>query len=398
MYTVTERPATAADIKAQEGGVIQRTADTLLAGPSPKGQARVRRLTARQQRDFLGPAEDQAAVVTAIERGEPLVEGVQPTAAELTANIPAGTAVKAAQELVARQAGGPSTRFNERAIANEAARAAESKRINEEFGPQFDAILARANEKGAADARLLEGKPEAVGIKSGAVKRGLINLMRQPEYLIEGSTVRRSVKRLIKSLDNMVNPETGLVNAEAIQKLRQQVGTVIGDVAGKPGAEKKFARNIMEIKSAIDDAIEAAGGKGWKDLQAKYAAARKNLEAAEDLAEQIPLQRTSAAGVKESIPQLPNLLNRLLLATNAILRARGAGTMKLVTEEMARQYLNPQELAAVLRGEPPTLGTIRRVSQQIAASAKHAAGSALPGTMADDQRRRSAQAAALRGQ
>lgn len=135
--------------------VGRRLADLL------QGDEGVNRIVTRNDQRLIGSPEDIAAVATAAEKAPTLVAGSPPTVAQALAKEPAGSPIIANQNRVAAQPGGVSARFGERAVEQDAARAAARQKVEADLGPKREKILDDVNVQGVKD--LLVGGEVAPG-------------------------------------------------------------------------------------------------------------------------------------------------------------------------------------------------------------------------------------------
>jgi len=149
-------------------------------------------------------------------------------------------------------------------VADEAAaREANDLAVAVGSGGQIDPVRFAAQASGAEQAL------RSVGIKpleSGALANKIAAIPKNPAYaendLIEGAAnnVASAIRRW---------SENGVIDANALEAIRKNsVNAAIAQL--RPGADATSQRNLAagvlsKIKPAIDDAIEAAGGAGWRD-------------------------------------------------------------------------------------------------------------------------------------
>ena len=73
----------------------------------------------------------------------------------------------------------------------------------------------------------------------------------------------------------------GVIDATGLYELRKNMGNVVADILGptEPNALRKYtAQLIGETQPLIDDAIEAAGGKGWREYLNSFAQGMRQVE------------------------------------------------------------------------------------------------------------------------
>lgn len=135
----------------------------------------------------------------------------------------------------------------------------------------LDAGAAARQAKGAADALRAVGIKPLEGDKVVANLRGIL---KNPEYagndLIEGA-----VRGIADDIAKWTSVE-GVIPAEALDALRKNsINAVIAKL--RPGLDATAQRNaasgvLSRIKPVIDDAIESAGGAGYKEYLKQHAA------------------------------------------------------------------------------------------------------------------------------
>lgn len=130
---------------------------------------------------------------------------------------------------------------------------------------------------------------------------------------VTGSALATNVLKKTKAhiLENMVKPD-GTLSAYAVEKLRQQgVNEIIQNM--QTGADKlsksQTADLLKEIRPVIDDAIESAGGTGWKNYLKSYHEGMKKIEEM-TLGKDLGYALTSATG-KERATNFANTVRKM---------------------------------------------------------------------------------------
>lgn len=300
------------------------------------------RILTRYQDRIIGPHGRQD-VIDALKNAKPPVPGYQPTAAEAVANVPAGSPIIAHQKITAGTPGGPSAQFGQRVLDQKAA--------------LEQAVAAR----GAATDTMRQGALSAAnmaGVETGAITKGIDATLGKPG--IRASEVVQktlnSVKEKLAKFDNH-----GLIDANDLYTIRKEIGNTIKTHAKETANwDKRLAAGLeRDVQKAIDDAIEAAGGAGWKDYLREYASRSTGMESAKAAVKAAakPAQRTNLGGgvnvAEESRLHLPQMLSRPMMVANAVMKRIGSGVEPRLDAEAARRYLNPQELAKALETLPP---------------------------------------------
>lgn len=115
-------------------------------------------------------------------------------------------------------------------------------------------------------------------LKSDAVVSSIKNIVKDPE-LAGNADVQAVVKRLARDISEWTS-KGGVIDARALDAIRKNsVTAAINDLyKGDPTAQKRAAAAVMErIKPLIIDAIEAAGGKGYRQYLADYSAGMQEI-------------------------------------------------------------------------------------------------------------------------
>ena len=196
------------------------------------------------------------------------------------------------------------------------------------------------------------------GVRAERINAGIDAMLAKPGQRAS-DVVRRTlaaVKEKIASLEN----EAGFIDAEDLYTVRKELGNTIKTHAKETANWDKRLTGGLEraIQKHIDDAVEAAGGTGWKRYLAEYSMRSKALEAdkVRRLFSQRPAQRTELGGgvnvAEETRVAMPQLLSRPMMATNFVLKKLGAGVETRLDPEAAKRYLDPQRLAAALETLP----------------------------------------------
>jgi hypothetical protein len=301
------------------------------------------RILTRYQDKIIGPkGRDQ--VVEALKNAREPVPGYQPTAAEAVAKVPAGSPIIAHQKITAGTPGGPSAEFGQRVL--------DQKKALE------DAVKARAVATDPMRQVALSGA-NAGGVKSEAVTSGIDATLGRPG--IRASDVVGKTLNSVKERIGQFTDEAGVINADDLYTIRKEIGNTIKSHAKETANwDKRLAAGLeRDVQKAIDDAIEAAGGTGWKDYLSEFASRSTGIEAAKDAVKAAakPVQRTNLGGgvnvAEESRLHLPQMLSRPMMVANAVMKRIGSGIEPRLDAEATRRYLNPQELAKALEKLPP---------------------------------------------
>ena len=167
------------------------------------------------------------------------------------------------------------------------------------------------------------------------------------------------IKDKIAALTN----ENGVIDANDLYTVRKEVGNSIATFSKETSNWDKRLTSSLErkIQGAIDDAIEKAGGRGWKQYLSEYSKGIQDIssrDVATKTARKMEVAGASKAreiaGADEVPISIPNVLSRPVMIINAVLRrAQGVGSEK-TTAEIARLMQNPREMAAVMKAATPS--------------------------------------------
>lgn len=166
--------------------------------------------------------------------------------------------------------------------------------------------LAKIGEQGAeqaAERSLKEGAKARVATRlvGSWEDRGLRPLMaddlsRQLETIktSPANVTNDTLRLILTKIDNAVKRATkpdGTIDAESLYTLRKTgIANIIDRLSnGNPDLAKRMSTgHLIDVKKAIDQMIEGAGGKGWRKYLTDYGIARNKIEA--------PLERMDQMG------------------------------------------------------------------------------------------------------
>lgn len=309
------------------------------------------RILTRYQDKLIGKDWRQA-VVDALKNSKEPVPGYKPTAAEAVAEVPAGSPIIAHQKITAGTPGGPSAAFGQRVIDQKAALETAAESRNAATAPMRRAALDAADNVGA----WFGDK----GVKSANVVTGIDATLGKPG-IRASDVVGKTLNSVKEKLAAFTDEATGVISADDLYTIRKEIGNTIKTHAKETANwDKRLAAGLeRDVQRAIDDAIESAGGAGWKQYLAEFSTQSKGIEAAKAGAKAAakPVQRTNLGGgmnvAEETRMHLPNMLSRPMMMANAIMKRVGQGVEPRLDAEATRRYLNPQELAKALESVPP---------------------------------------------
>jgi hypothetical protein len=329
-------PGTIEGGKAVAGGI--RNVANLF---TDKGAGRI--LTSYQNRIIGDKGRDE--VIAALKSSREPVPGYKPTAAEAVANVPAGSPIIAHQKLTAGTPGGPSGDFGQRVLDQKAALEQAVKARGAATGPMRESALSSAN---------------MGGVKSDAVTSGIDATLGKPG-IRASKVVDKTLNSVKEDIAKFTDETTGVIDANDLYTIRKEIGNTIKTHAKDTANwDKKLTAGLeRDVQKAIDDAIEAAGGAGWKDYLREFTERSAGMESAKAAVKAAakPAQRTNLGGgvnvAEESRVHLPQMLSRPMMIANAVMKRIGSGVEPRLDAEAARRYLNPQELAKALETMPP---------------------------------------------
>jgi hypothetical protein len=309
----------------------------------------------RGQRRLIGE-ENIDKVATALENAKELVPGSRPTASQALAGVPEGSPLQTHEAIIAKTAGGPSGKFGQRVADQLAARETALAERDKVTAPMREKALEGTNQPGVLDFKVVEG-----GVNSKGVLEGISKISNTPG--LRASTLVSKTLDAIKNKIEKFTREDGTIDGRDLYTVRQEIGSTIEKYSKETANWDKRLTSGLEasVQKHIDNAIEGAGGVGWKDYLKEFSERSKAVTADELRAKTAkrPVQRTSILGTATEATEaaqhlLPTLLSRPVMATRFITTELAKNIQPKVDALAAQRYLNPQELAATLRRPQPT--------------------------------------------
>jgi hypothetical protein len=271
--------------------------------------------------------------------------GYRPTLAEGISQLPEASPMVAQQKITAQESKGLSSLFGNRKLEQDAAIAAAEVARKNVTTPMREASLAAANENGINAVPIIEQ----------------INALAMQPGERASDVVTKTLGSVSGKLDDISRASGGYIDARDLYTIRKEVGTTIKKYAKETeNWDKKLTSKLeREIQLFIDDAIESAGGVGWKDYLAEFSKRSKQMET--DLLRRemmyTPPQSTNLRGgvdiANESRLSTPNLLYRPAMLANWGLKQAGAGIESKVDRIAAERFLNPDKFAAAFEKATP---------------------------------------------
>lgn len=282
------------------------------------------------------------------------IPGYPATVAEKVAGTPAGAVLQAHQKIVAKTPGGISSDFGQRVLDQKQAIAEAMTSRDMLTEPMRTTALQQAGTR---------------GVKTDAVLSGIQQIEGTPGVRASG-VVQKTVGSIREKLASLTNPN-GIIDPEDLYTVRKEIGNVIQTHAKDTANwDKRLASGLQrDIQKSMDDAIEAAGGAGWKDYLQTFAGKSKSIEdtlARQKLAGR-PLQQTSLPGGVNIAPSgtehlLPNWLSKPVTGTKWLAGRYAERMEPKIDRYMANLYLGDtvgqnvshERLANVLQTQPPS--------------------------------------------
>lgn len=183
---------------------------------------------------------------------------------------------------------------------------------------------------------------------------------------ISGSPGLRASDVVTKSLGDIgdkiqsLTSEHGTIHPKDLYMIRKEAGNVIEKYAqeNKNFDQRLTAGLVKDVQKHIDDAIEKAGGIGWKDYLAKYADMSKGIDADILRSETMykPAQPTNVGGPfnpeAATAHVLPNIFSKAITESKWGLGVLARLRSKAVQDAASDYYLHPEKLAADLKDVP----------------------------------------------
>jgi hypothetical protein len=190
----------------------------------------------------------------------------------------------------AQMAGGPTQ------IAAREARLGAKQALTDVTTPMREEALAAANEGAAAlQAQRAAAAPfRGVGVAppsaesvsaQGFTPLDASSVAQRLESALSATAgvgpTQRVVKGLSRDLTALGANNNGVVSAEKLYNFRKNLNEVIADrlkIADPKASSETTARIAAQLRPAIDDAIEAAGGTGWRDYLKTFETGAREIE------------------------------------------------------------------------------------------------------------------------
>ena len=146
-------------------------------------------------------------------------------------------------------------------------------------------VLGAASRNAASKAEFIKADLAAVGLKpidTGVVTSSLRGMLKDPK-IGPASLNGRVLSVVADKIDEWAANNGGVIDAEVLRTIRtnavnDEIEAQIGGKIDPKGKAKRAAALLGRVRPLIDDAIEAAGGRGWRDYLRDYAGGSRLIE------------------------------------------------------------------------------------------------------------------------
>lgn len=329
--------ATAAPAAVQ-GAVtgVQKVAGVLGRTLSPKAMSE-QFLKAR-----LGPDADDVA--RALAKPSPIANYPQ-TAAEKLVGSEFGGVIQGHQQAVAKTPGGISSEFGKIKKFGETVLGEAAKNRDLATAPMRDAALSAANGK--------------FGVKSNDLVKALGNELSTPE--VQGAPAsKKALEGISKTIADLTD-EYGRIDARSLYQFKKEgLDQVVNAAMEKEGpkvSEAFKAKNLIQIKKAIDEVLDKSSGGLWKQYLGEYSGRSKVIDAMTEARELMykPVQAADLRGGVDIAPSaahqvLPPWLSRPVTTTKWLAEKYASHIEPKIDRRMADLYQHPDQLLATIQG------------------------------------------------
>lgn len=341
-----------------------------VVGASTGNKAGINRLSKDAIARVAGDSYDDTARLLRANKGTEFVKGAKPTVAE---------ALTEAQIGKPAQVGGAVIRLQKDltgAVGIEDVLTSTMKQQKQALADAAADITAKT--KPMREAALETAK----NVRADQVQSA-IDAIRQPPGLRASTIVNRSLNQIKLKIMKFTGKD-GVIDPNDLYTIRKEIGNVIQKNAKDTANwdSRLSAKLQAGVQGAIDDAIEAGGGAGWKKYLETYSQGMKAIENHEARTKAMKL---IAAGVKSGnagqlaagdAPKIPTLLHRPAMLANFVMKRFTDGAEGPVAKEVARLMQNPDEFVKLM--DKPMADPMRKVAEDIIA--KVSAAVAISGT------------------
>lgn len=184
-------------------------------------------------------------------------------------------------------------------------------------------------------------------LKSARIIQGVDSVLGAPGTRAS-DLVQKSLGYVRDKIAGLTNGKD-VIDARDLYTVRKEIGNVVSQFAKESGNwDKRMVSGIQtEIQKSIDDAIEGAGGTGWKSYLAKYGELSRPIDQAKVLGEMSSVLAKPGGG--ERAAQFMNVLGR--------------GEQALLKKSTGFPRYDSGDLSKVLSGQQ--MGSVNYISRQL---------------------------------
>lgn len=213
--------------------------------------------------------------------------------------------------------------------------------LTERTGPMREKALDAANKSG--------------GVRTGPLISKIEEMMSEPGKRAS-DVISRSLGQIKEKLSSLPQIE-GRIDARDLYTVRKEIGNTIQTHAKETANWDKRLTSGLErsIQKHIDDAIEMAGGTGWKSYLATESSGRQAVDNLIARQKSMKLIQSGVKGqpsanlVAGEIPQPPTLLSRPMMLINYGLKQISIDANTPVVKRVATDMQDPQKFAELIK-------------------------------------------------
>lgn len=317
--------------------------------PQAPLQTAAQRRAGRAVREIAGGPDERAILAEQLRNYKSPVSGVNATVAEAVQGMPEGSPLQALQDVVSRvsgaQYGSPSIQFGRQMAGNQAARETAKKALGESHGAVRDSILQSVSDS-------------ALGMQLEKIAGGVAGKMEDPR-VYANDFASRAYSTFMDDIGKIVKDD-GSIDPAALDEVRKSFGPKLSALFQKEGWNVKdaaFAKATRSAQGLIDQAIEAAGGSGYRDELARYSREIGGITDDALRTEEMynPLQKSTVPLVKlledqmeKGLQNVPSFMSPKLWLAKAGAREMFRQSRPGVVNEMSMLLRKPQDMAWAL--------------------------------------------------
>ena len=303
----------------------------------------ITRLAKDVAQDFAGPERDR--IITALRSATEYVPGAKPTVAEAIAQSNIGAPQQVGGSLVRLQrdlSGARGVADVLPSVARRQQKAIEEHiaKVKEATAPMREEALAQANAAG--------------GVRADAILAEI-----DKELAIPGKRASDVVQKTLGAVKEKIASiagETGVVDARDLYTVRKEMGNTISKFAQETANwDKRFTAALQRsLQGKIDDAIEGAGGTGWKEYLRAFSSGMKAVEQHEARLAEAKKIGAAVKGMPPSelaageLPKVPTLLHRPMMFINFGLKQIGRNANDPLVKRITNDLQDPDKFADLL--------------------------------------------------